>query len=208
MADCKPTKLLAWFTANEKFENARHIRYIDYPKYFTWNKTNLVGKPCTKFEVRQSGKKEFDFRRLLFTVVRRMNNISPREEELSFLRTLLLHRAGISSFKYMVNLEGKQYSSYLEACCAMGLLADNAEWMRCLHDTFRNTLEPLKTVFPTIFAFCESSSSVSLWEKNIANILTDLRRRYDSVPKQWSFLKETIVYRNTQCMKLRMRSRT
>ena len=47
-SDSKPMKLLAWFEANQKFENARHIRYINFPKYFTWNNTDRAWKPRAK----------------------------------------------------------------------------------------------------------------------------------------------------------------
>ena len=63
----------------------------------------------------------------------------------------------------------------------MGLLADDAEWMRCLEDAFSSTFEPLTTVFATTMAHCEPSNPVALWEKNISNVLTDLRRRYAAI---------------------------
>ncbi len=56
-----------------------------------------------------------------------MYNISPREGERYFLRTLLPHRTGMTSFKDMSKIDGKQFSSYREACCALGLQSDDAE---------------------------------------------------------------------------------
>ncbi len=61
--------------------------------------------------------------------------------------------------------------------------------MRCLHDAFANSFEPLKTVFAKIIALCEPLSPVSLWENNIANIVTDLRRRYASVSEAVKLLE-------------------
>ncbi len=34
----KWTKLMTWFESNHQHPNSRHIRYVEYPKYFTWNK--------------------------------------------------------------------------------------------------------------------------------------------------------------------------
>ena len=35
----KSTKLIVYFTANQKYPNACHIHYVDFPKYFRWDKT-------------------------------------------------------------------------------------------------------------------------------------------------------------------------
>ena len=115
--------------------------------------------------------------------------IGPREVERYFLRTLLLGRPGLTSFKNASTVGGIQYSSFREACCAMGLLADDAEWMRCLKDTFESTFEPLTTSFATIIALCEPSSPIGLWEKNLTNILIDMRRRYISTPEAVCYLE-------------------
>ena len=185
----KSTKLIAWFEANQKFKNANHIRYIEFPKYFTWNKADQSWKPRAKYKLKNSEVVGYDFSCAPHSVVGRMYNISPREGERYFLRTLLLHRSGMTSFKDMLKVDGTQYSSYREVCCAMGLLADDAEWMRCLQDAFASTFEPLTTVFATIIALCEPSNPVSLWENNTPNILTDLRRRYAKFPEAVKILE-------------------
>ena len=81
----------------------------------------------------------------------------------------------------MANVDGIQFSSYCETCCAMGLLADDMQWIRCLQDAFASTFEPLTTEFATIIALCEPSSPVVLWEKNLPNFLKDFRRRYAAI---------------------------
>ncbi len=129
-SESKLTKLLGWFAANDRFVNARFIPYTDFPKYFTWNKTDRMWKPRAKYKAKNSGKEIYDFTLPPHGVVGRMYNISPREGERYFLRTLLLHRPGITSLKHMRNVDGKQYSSFREACCAIGLLADDAEWIK------------------------------------------------------------------------------
>ena len=71
----------------------------------------------------------------------------------------------------------------------MGPLADDAEWMRCLKDAFESTFEPLTTLFATTIAFCEPSNPIGLWEKNLTNILIDIRRRYISTPENVKYLE-------------------
>ncbi len=55
-----------------------------------------------------------------------MYSINPREGERYFLHTLLLHRTGMKSFNDLEQVDGKNYSSFREACSAMGLLANDA----------------------------------------------------------------------------------
>ncbi len=55
--------------------------------------------------------------------------------------------------------------------------------MRCLQDALAWSIERLTNVFATIIALCEPSSTVVLWERNVAHMLTNLRRRYNAVPE-------------------------
>ena len=34
----KSTKLIAYIAANQKYKHAKPILYVDFPKYFTWDK--------------------------------------------------------------------------------------------------------------------------------------------------------------------------
>ncbi len=185
----KPTELIAWFEANKKFSNAHHIRYIEFPKYYTRSTANRQWKRREKYKVKISAKLTYDFKIPPHSVVGRMYNISPRERERYFHRTLLLHRTGMTSFKEMSKIDGKQFSSYRKACCALGLLSDDAEWMRCLLDAFASTFEPLNSFFATITGLCEPSDPGAPWDKNLMNIIEDLRRRHIGVPEAVKLLQ-------------------
>ena len=87
----KRTKLMAWFNANSNYPSASHIRYVDFPKYFTWNKSNRSWHPRVQYKVSHSSTTAYEFSRPPQKVVGRMYNASPREGERYFLRTLLLH---------------------------------------------------------------------------------------------------------------------
>lgn len=186
----KATKLMAWFAANEQYANAKHIRYIDYPKYFVWNVKNRQWSPRSKFRVKGSKPVMYDFARAPDKVVGRMYNVSPREGERYFLRTLLIHKAGATCFDDMKTVDGKMHSTYREACCAMGLLSDDLEWRRCIFDAFASTFEPLTKVFATILAFCEPSSPQTLWNENAAKFVDDIRRRHSNVPEAKKILQD------------------
>lgn len=55
----------------------------------------------------------------------------------------------------MRTVNSVQCASYREACCELGLLADDGEWQRCIDDVFKSTFEPLSVVFATILTFCD-----------------------------------------------------
>ncbi len=123
----KTTKLLGYFNANREYGNALDIRYVDFPKYFTWKKGESKWQPRKKYEV--GGKKSgiYDFSVPRTRVVSRMYNISPREGERYFLRTLLLHNSGATSFDNLRLHDGVQHQTFHDTCCAMGFLSDDAE---------------------------------------------------------------------------------
>ncbi len=98
---------MAWFEANERFKNACYIRYIDFPKYFTCSKADRQWRTRTKCKLKSSTSVEYDFTRPPHSVVGRIYNMSPREVERYFLRTLLLHIPGITFFKEIMQTEGR-----------------------------------------------------------------------------------------------------
>ena len=75
----KSTKLIAYFSANQQYPNARHIHYVDFPKYFRWDKTGRSWKPRFKYKVLYSSLPQHEFSNALERVVGRIYNISPRE---------------------------------------------------------------------------------------------------------------------------------
>ncbi len=122
-----------------------------------------------------------------------MYNISPREGERYFLRTLLLHRSGIDSFNSLLFVDGVQYSTSREACYALGLLANDAEWMRCLEESYSSCFEPLTTVFAIILAFSDPSNPRQLWSANRSKFIDDIRKRHKHVPEALSILQTVEV---------------
>ena len=177
----KITKLMAWFIVNTKYVNARHIKYIDFPKYFTWNGKHQEWKPRVQYRVDGSTSCEYDFLRPPQCVVGRMYTVSPREGERYYLRTPLLHRKGATSFQDILNVDGTKYKTYREVCCALGLLSDDKEWQRCLEYAFKSSFEPLTAVFATILAFSQPSNPVQLWNSNKLKLMSDILKRYSAV---------------------------
>ena len=76
-----------------------------------------------------------------------MYNISPRDGERYFLQTLLLHKFGGTSFADMRLHESIHHPTYRDTYCAMGLLSDDAECLRCVEDTFSSDFDRLTEGF-------------------------------------------------------------
>ena len=174
----KTTKLLGYFDANRQYSNARHIRYVNFPKYFRWHSTDRKWKPRAKYKLRNTSPTEYDFTTVREGVVGRMYSISPREGERYFLRTLLLHKPGATSFDNLRFHDGVQYSTFRDACCALGLLSDDSEWLRCMQEAFSSNFDHLTEVFTIIMAFCEPANPLRIWEKTKHQMIADFRRRH------------------------------
>ncbi len=67
-------------------------------------------------------------------MIGRMYTVSPREGERHFLCLLLLHITGAKSFVDTRTVDGEECSAFRQACSAIGLLADDAEWRRVLSE--------------------------------------------------------------------------
>ncbi len=115
------TKLTAWFNLNndpqmrETCIGLDQLKYPDIPNSFTWNSGDFKWKPREVLSIRDSNTKKYDFRRRADPVIGRMYIVSPRERERYFLRTLLLHQKGASSYEELRRINGIQYGSFRDA---------------------------------------------------------------------------------------------
>ena len=112
-----PTELTAWFESNAKHEAGRHLLYADYIDLFVW----LPQLHCWMPRQRGHGK-----------TIGRMYFIPPSAGEKYFLRVLLTHVAGATSFEDLRMYNGITYETFQEACRQRGLLDDDQEWDNCL----------------------------------------------------------------------------
>ena len=92
------TPLTAWFKSNTKPEHqfGKNFLYSDYAEIFTYHGQSK------EWKVRKRG---------VDTVVGRMYFIMPNAGELSFLRLLLNHVAGATSFAYLRAVQGTEYAT-------------------------------------------------------------------------------------------------
>ncbi|KAF8107141.1 hypothetical protein N665_0126s0059, partial [Sinapis alba] len=94
---------LAWFKANRKYPEARGLTYAGFPTKFVW----------------KSGTREWVPRQRGFAIGR-IAHIHPSCDELYFLRVLLNMVRGPTLYKDIKKVDGVLYSTYEEACYALG----------------------------------------------------------------------------------------
>lgn len=63
-----------------------------------------------------------------------MYSVSPTNTELYHMRLLLLSVRGARSFESLRTARGQIYSTYVEACIALGLVETDDEWKHCLEE--------------------------------------------------------------------------
>ncbi|XP_065314115.1 uncharacterized protein LOC135923348 [Gordionus sp. m RMFG-2023] len=111
----KHTTLTAWFELNKTDLNARQYLYGEIPYHYVF--TNYHWK----------------LRKKRLNVISIMYSVHPNSGEL-FLRLLLLHVCGATSFDYLKTINGILMSTFKEAAIKRNLLSDDKEWESCLEE--------------------------------------------------------------------------
>ena len=152
------TKLTEYFELNARDQEARQYLYTDIPLHYTWQPNKIWKK---RVQNRSN-------------IVARMYSVSPRDRERFYLRMLLLHVKGATSFEALRTFEGVIHDRYESACRARGLLIDDTEWERTMTEA-ANTATPkqLRELFVTILGNCEPSNPIDLWENFKPDMIED-----------------------------------
>lgn len=163
------TQLTAWFALNGRDVNARAYLYAEIPLHYVWN-----GRVKQWHARRRGGDK----------VVTRLFNVSIRHRELYFLRVLLLHVRGATSFNFLKTVDDQLCESFEEACRRRNLLAEDMEWERCLSEAREHEMPyALRQLFSYVLLFCDVHSPLRLWEMFQDCLIEDFLRR-DNMERQ------------------------
>nr|XP_011470726.1 PREDICTED: uncharacterized protein LOC101313170 isoform X1 [Fragaria vesca subsp. vesca] len=165
----KDTMLTAWFRANvakKTKDVANRLTYAEFPSQFVWDNDAKCWNP------RQRG-----------YVLGRLANVHPTSGELYYLRLLLNTRKGCKSFESVRTICGVVYSTYQEACRALGLLGDDKEWSNALTEAVPTaTSSQLRHLFVTIIMHCDVSNPRRLfqtyWRHMCDDILYNVRSEF------------------------------
>lgn len=193
------TTLKAWFKSNQREKQANdpkgcHLLYPDYVTEYTFDKSKREWKQKRIFwtvEARCMYSVWSSIHTVLLPTwktspfacykrmpkdasVGRMYFVSPRAGEKYFMRLLLCHVAGATSFEDLRTVEDEVHTTYQSACVARGLLQDDKEWDRCIQEANDCGFMPDHLMQSTSFVnylnypfglsfFCCSKESLSRW---------------------------------------------
>jgi hypothetical protein len=153
--------LTEYFVANNNHPWARHILYRDFLGSFAWHKTKYW-KP--RQERHQVG---------------RIVSAHPAEGDRYFLRVLLNHVPGSTSFDDLKTVDGVLCDSFRDAAERRGLIESDSTLDECLTESEQFAMPvSLRRLFATILVFCEPGDVRGLWDRHLEAMSDDFRRRH------------------------------
>ncbi|KAG2868807.1 hypothetical protein PC113_g683 [Phytophthora cactorum] len=167
---CKHTMLTRFFElcASEVPDNevAQSTLYQDIPKLFRWDTKD----------------KRWVHRKRYQAALGRMIHVSPRDMQRFYMRVLLCHRKGPTSFENLRTVDGITYDLYREAALHAGYLEDDSKWVACMTDAsqFRMPYQ-LRQLFATIIVYSQVVEIGALWERFYDDLSLDFGYKYRSL---------------------------
>jgi hypothetical protein len=125
--------------------------YREFPKHYRWIK----------------GRKLWQIRKQASGQIERIVYANTGERERYFLRVLLNHVRGATSYEDLRTVVGVTYSTFREACEKRGLIETDQSINDCLTEatTFQMSCA-LRRLFATILVFCEATDIHGLRDKH------------------------------------------
>ncbi|KAH1137286.1 hypothetical protein GYH30_027321, partial [Glycine max] len=111
------SKFILWMNTNQNSVEGRNLTYAEFVSKFVYNQK----KRCWQLR-----KKGYTIGRLLW--------VPPITGELFYLRMMLTVCKGPTSFEDLRTVDNVQYSTYKEACFAMGFLQDDKEFIEAMKE--------------------------------------------------------------------------
>ena len=141
------TMLTAYFRRNQIDPEAQHIKYADFPRFYTWFPKSKQWRP------RQRG-----------NTIGRIYAVYPSDPERWHLRLLLNNVTGATSFDDLKTFQGHQYASFQMAALARGLLQNDYYLEDKMEEAnFQMTPHYLRKLFGILLATCQPADPLRLW---------------------------------------------
>ena len=167
----RESQFTAWFKSNREHPKYRQLLYKDYPKYFVY-------KQQEKVWTKRSSDKPAE-------VVTRLYEPEIKNQELFWLRSVLNHIPGATSFKDLHTITTKQgeqivCKSYYEVLKHLNVITDNKEWAKLLDDAILTMHSRLcRHLFAYLLCFCTLERPNKMWLEKRDKLCNDLLRKYD-----------------------------
>lgn len=167
----RKTTLIAFFELCNSDEFAKTLLYHEVPHYYTWANSkfsrrlrgqNVVGHPGIKKDA----------------ALGRVYGVHPSQSECFYLRMLLHHVRGPTSFVDLKTVNGVVKETYQAACRDRGLLEADDHWENTLRDAAMLQCPfNLRELFVVILLFCQPSEPLKLWNIFKEDFCEDIRHR-------------------------------
>lgn len=167
--EAKPlhSELEAYFDFNSKSEKLRDVLYFNFPQHCTLKHIPGHGPVWT---LRKKNK--------TFPLTGRMYQVSPKDAERFYLRTLLANVTGSTSFEDLRTFEGVVHNTFQAACVARGLCESDQLWRDTLQEAVQRCLpEEVRRIFVAILNHALPADPGALWTEFRAHLLEDFRHK-------------------------------
>ncbi|KAF0290947.1 hypothetical protein FJT64_010897 [Amphibalanus amphitrite] len=169
------TQLTAWMTYNRasagEDPECLRVLYPDFPQKYRWD----------------AGQKRWHQRRHMQAAptIGRVVSLTPRHGDVFYLRVLLHHVPGATTFAELRTVDGQVCDTHQEACRRRGLLQDDQEWAETLAEAAR-TQRPgqLRQLFVVLLLFCAPADPATLLHRFQAAMGEDFARRHPELPPE------------------------
>ncbi|KAL7607546.1 hypothetical protein Lser_V15G15147 [Lactuca serriola] len=147
------TMLTEWLHNNQKDSRGVGLTYNEYLSKYKWD-TRAKAWVHRAITITSTS-----------TTIGRLAYVHPTAGELFYLRILLSHQKGCKSFVDIRTVRGQTYSTFRDACDALGLMGDDKEWLTAFHEAaFSASSSELRSLFCHLLLFCEVGTPLLLWE--------------------------------------------
>jgi len=158
------TNLQAWFKYNANHTDAHGILFGDMPATHSFDK--------------QAGVWSRRVRHMKLPTVGRMYFVMPTAGERYYLRLLLNHVRGASSYAALKTVNGRVHETFQAAASALGLLPDDMEvWRRTIREATHFSMpSQLRQLFANLLLYSQPEQPRALWDEFARHMSEDYIR--------------------------------
>ncbi|XP_073024169.1 uncharacterized protein [Primulina eburnea] len=177
------TMLTEFFHTCSVSTKAVTLFYTEFPEYYVWDNQSKCW-----------------YERKKRKVIGRVNAANPNEGEMYYLRLLLNHVRGPTSFDDLLIVNGNNCVTFKESAQKRGLLESDQSTLECLNEavTFQMP-HALRRLFATLLVYCGPVNVRLLWDSYLEAMSEDYQ-------KEFSQNKELIVSKTLQSIKIILES--
>ncbi|XP_012837726.1 PREDICTED: uncharacterized protein LOC105958267 [Erythranthe guttata] len=154
------TMLTEYFSMCAKSADAKKYLYREFPEHYVWDK---------KYKCWNERKKR--------DVIGRINGANPIEGERFYLRLLLNHVRGPTSFQDLLTVNHMRCSNFKEAAQRRGLMESDQSIVECLNEAISFQMpHELRRLFAIILVYCAPTNVKDLWDTYFDPMSEDFKR--------------------------------